>query len=226
MHLLNGGYFIPQNGDLQFSHMGKVFPQQQEQLQTNAEQSQNRETVEPTLQPGNPNNTDNYDPVEGGSKRSMDNVPVNDMKKSDGYGGHSNGESSANTSNSSTNNTTTTDSSSKVNNSTTNNNTVKHGASNYQGDTSTYVTNNFFNPPIQNEAWEDYPRGAKLELQYLWKRINAIDDKLDKLLPIPGGDPKLDPNNRKGLIITFDSLSDPDKPTVDLQSKHADYDML
>lgn len=57
MHLLNGGYFIPQNGDLQFSHMGKVFPQQQEQVQTNAEQSQNRETVEPTLQPGTPNNT-------------------------------------------------------------------------------------------------------------------------------------------------------------------------
>ncbi|EDO06351.1 hypothetical protein BBOV_II003960 [Babesia bovis T2Bo] len=217
LHALKDGFLLPRDTDLQFSHMGKVFNHDDNQATT----SDASTMTEPESTPeSHPTEADGHaevsDGIKGGSERLMDNVPVSDLKRGDDV-------PVANTTNNAENSTTTnsssthSDNNSKTDQSQTHHNVVKHGNSNYRGDTSTNVTNNFYNPAAPGDAVNAYSKEAKLELQYLWKRINVIDDKLDKLMPLVRGDPHLDPNNRKGLVITFDAQSDPDNPTVDLE---------
>ncbi|GBE61507.1 signal peptide-containing protein, putative [Babesia ovata] len=221
LHAYKDVYTSPHSGDLQFSHMGKVYEHDANQGGINAPDA---------TAPATSESSGNKDDVKGGSERSMDNVPVADLKRADSSSGGANSTSTNNTNstntNTNTNNSTQSDNNSKVDQSQSYQNQTTHGATNYRGDTSTSVTNNFFNPPIPEYTSDVYPKGAKLELQYLWKRINVIDDKLDRLMPIAGGDPRLDPNKRKGLIITFDAQSDPDSPTLNLEDRYSENDTL
>ncbi|UKJ89459.1 hypothetical protein MACJ_002710 [Theileria orientalis] len=73
-------------------------------------------------------------------------------------------------------------------------------ASHHKGDTSTFVTNNFYNPPTPGDQ-NTLTVGGQLEYEYLWKRIYDIDNKLAQLTPIVK---QASPERRKGLIITFD----------------------
>ncbi|GFE54709.1 hypothetical protein BaOVIS_021130 [Babesia ovis] len=232
LHTLKDGFLIPQNTDLEFSHMGKMFGGNSgSEANDVVKAATNVESTTPSENNESKDAKDKKETIQGGSQRLMDNVPVSDLKKGDGNygnGNNSNGNmKNATNSNANTNsNSTQSDNNSKVDQSQTHHSVVKHGNSNYRGDTSTNVTNNFFNPAMPDGAWDDYPREAKLELQYLWKRINAIDDKLGKIMPIVGGNPQLDPSNRKGLIITFDAQSDPDSPTVNLDNRRDIGDYL
>ncbi|CDR95285.1 membrane protein, putative [Babesia bigemina] len=223
LHLSKDTFTSPHDGDLQFSHMGKVYGPDANKGADNATEVSG--SAPATTTPGSSGNTDD---VKGGSERSMDNVPVADLKRADSGSGGTNNTSTNNTTstNTNTNNSTQSDNNSKTDQSQSYQHQTTHGATNYRGDTSTSVTNNFFNPPMPEYASEVYPKGAKLELQYLWKRINVIDDKLDRLMPIAAGDPRLDPSKRKGLIITFDAQSDPDSPTLNLEDSYSDNDAL
>ncbi|GIX64366.1 uncharacterized protein BcabD6B2_38010 [Babesia caballi] len=224
LHALKDGFFLPRDPDLQFSHMGKSYGQGRDESTRGAEQPP---SASESPAAGSDESRKDTDDVKGGSQRSMDNVPVADLKRGDGGGGASNNSTNkSSNSNNTTNNSTHSDNNSKTDQSQSHHSETNYGASHYRGDTSTYVTNNFFNPPMADAAWEDHPRGAKLELQYLWKRINVIDDKLDKLMPIAGGDPRLDPSKRKGLVITFDAQSNPGSPTVNLEDSIGENDML
>ncbi|ORM40747.1 uncharacterized protein BXIN_2316 [Babesia sp. Xinjiang] len=221
LHAVNDGFSLPHNTDLQFSHMGKIFGPYSEPQANDAGKSP--ENLESTTTPGAIESKGTKDDIQGGSERSMDNVPVADLKKADSNGGSTtNNANTNNTANTTNTNSTHSDNNSKLDQSQSYHSEVKHGNSSYTGDTSTNVTNNFFNPPIRDAAWDGYPREARLELQYLWKRINLIDDKLGNLVPLAGGDPRLNPNNRKGLIITFDAQSDPESPTVSLDDRKGD----
>ncbi|KAK1442808.1 hypothetical protein BgAZ_303260 [Babesia gibsoni] len=235
LHSIVDDPFIPNHEDLQFSHMGKVYPENKDyssrsvsgaskdRVSSVTEESPKDLPEENVMSSSSPEaqqkTSTSEDTVIGASKRLMENAPVLDLVKNVTPGNVNNTNSNSNN----TTNTTTGDSNttnkSKVDNSKYYNSTTKHGPSNYRGDTSTYVTNNFFNPPNSDAPLEGgYPRGAMLELEYLWKRINVIDEKLDKLLPVGGGK-GLDKYARKGLVITFDSQTNPDKPVLDLDSK-------
>ncbi|UKK02471.2 hypothetical protein MACK_002564 [Theileria orientalis] len=84
-------------------------------------------------------------------------------------------------------------------------------ASHHKGDTSTFVTNNFYNPPNPGDQ-NTLTVGGQLEYEYLWKRIYDIDNKLAQLTPIVK---QASPERRKGLIITFDPE---EKGKVDVES--------
>ncbi|EAN31507.2 hypothetical protein TpMuguga_04g00155 [Theileria parva strain Muguga] len=97
------------------------------------------------------------------------------------------------------------------------NNNIKNttDASHHKGDTSTFVTNNFYNPP--NKVDNTLTIGGQLEYEYLWKRIYDIDTKLAELHPVMKSD-QPGPLKRKGLIITFDPESDPNNKTLSVDS--------
>ncbi|AFZ80985.1 signal peptide-containing protein [Theileria equi strain WA] len=89
----------------------------------------------------------------------------------------------------------------------------KTDSSVHRGDTSTFVTNNFYNPAEKEHG--ELTAGAQLQYEYLWKRIYDIDSKLLNLAPIHVDKTK-DPLQRKGLTITFDPESNPDQHTVNI----------
>lgn len=94
----------------------------------------------------------------------------------------------------------------------------KTDSSSHRGDTSTFVTNNFYNPAEKEH--DGLTAGAELQYEYLWKRIYDIDSKLLNLEPIYVDKTK-DPLRRKGLTITFDAESNPDQHTVNIDDSVA-----
>ncbi|XP_952833.1 uncharacterized protein TA09320 [Theileria annulata] len=75
--------------------------------------------------------------------------------------------------------------------------------SNHKGDTSTFVTNNFYNPSKNDN---NITIGGELEYEYLWKRIYDIDEKLSELNPINLNPNNLNPLKRKGIVFSLNRL--------------------
>ncbi|KAK2198165.1 hypothetical protein BdWA1_001174 [Babesia duncani] len=102
-------------------------------------------------------------------------------------------------------------------------NTFHKGGSTYTGDTSTYVTNNFYNPEPDYSGLGSLPNDAKLEYKYLWKRIDTIDDKLNKMEPLVlEAGQELSPIKRRGLVISFDADSEPENPKLSVNTSDED----
>lgn len=68
----------------------------------------------------------------------------------------------------------------------------------------------------------ELPLDAKLEYEYLWKRINDIDSKLSKTKPLilTNGENR-NPFKHKGLIISFDPDTKPERPLLSLDDGYS-----